>query len=128
MLFVDLEFRPLTVIDIDAGAVPSDDLPLRVSQRLLLMQHPAVYTVRSSDARFDLQRPPAFEAGPPVRDERRHIVRVDCRSPFPALEILQSQPHKVEPVPIEEIQVPVGATRVDQRGKGVDELLQAREV
>src|SRR5206468_10770149 len=127
-LFVDLEFRPLAVIDIDAGAVPSDDLPLRVSQRLLLMQHPAVDTVRSSDARFDLQRPAAFEAGPPVRDERGHIVRVDGRSPFPALEILQSYPHKVEPAATEESQVPAGTARVDQRGKGSDESLQARAV
>src|SRR4029453_7587838 len=128
LFFVDLVFRPLAVIDVNAGSVPSDDLPLGVSQRLLLMQHPAIYTVRSSHARFDLQRPTAFEAGPPPRDERGHVVRVDHRGPFPALEILQSQPNELEPALVEEIQVPVGETRVDQRGKGIDELPWAAEV
>src|SRR5207249_10928994 len=46
--------------------------------------------------------------------------------PLPTLEILQSQPHKLEQALVEEVQVPVGQTRVDQRGKGIDELPSSR--
>jgi hypothetical protein len=44
------------------------------------------------------------------------------------LEILHSQSHELEPPLIEEIQLPVRASRVDQGRKRSDELLQPVEV
>src|SRR6266851_3016492 len=48
-------FRPLAVVDVHARSVPLDDLAARISQRQLLVPHPAVGTVRSPDARFELE-------------------------------------------------------------------------
>ena len=87
------------------------------------MPHPAVCTVRSPDARFELERRPAREAPPPLRHQGAHVVGVDHRRPFPALEILGSQSHKLEPAVVEEIDGSVGTSGVDQGGHCIDELL-----
>ena len=123
-----VELGLLAVVDVHARSVPLDDLAARISQRQLMVQHPAVCTVRAPDARFELERLAAHQALPPLRDERVHVVRMDRGRPFPPLEVLQSQPHELEPPLIEEIQVPVRAGRMDQGGNRLDELMQPVEV
>ncbi len=119
--FAASAFRPLAILDIDTRSIPFDNLSALVAEGYFMMQHPAILPVCPPHTRLELQRLAAREAGPPPRDEPGHVVWVDRRRPFPALEILQSQSHKLEPALVEEIQVPVGETRVDQRGKGIDE-------
>ena len=72
-------------------------------------------------ARDELKWLAALEACSPPRDERGHVVCVHRRRPFPALKLLQSQSYKLEPALVEEVQVSVRTTRVDQRWKGIDE-------
>src|SRR5690242_286187 len=96
-LLANLALRPPAVVDIDTRSVPLDDLAVRVSQWPLLVQHPAIRTVRPPDTRFELKRLAALEAGPPFRDECVDVVRVDRRRPFPSLEILQSHSDVFEP-------------------------------
>jgi hypothetical protein len=52
----------------------------------------------------------------PPRDERGHVVSVHRRRPIPALKLLQSESKKLEPALVEEVQVSVRTTRMDQRG------------
>src|SRR5580658_4224735 len=111
-----LLFRLLTILDIGAGAVPFDDVAGLVAHGYFLVQHPSVLPVCAPHARFEPKWLAAREACSPARDERAHVVSVHRRRPIPALEILQSESNKLEPALVEEVQVPVRTTGVDQRG------------
>ena len=123
LLLADPFFCLLAILDVDTRSIPFDNSAALVAHGHLLVEHPAILPVRPPHAPFEYKGLAAHETGPPPRDERGHVVFVDRRRPLPALEVLQAQADKLEPALVEEIQVPVGTTRVDQCGKGIDKPL-----
>jgi len=46
---VDLFFRSLAVLNVDAGSVPLDNLALLIAKRDFVVQHPAIFAVSPQD-------------------------------------------------------------------------------
>ncbi len=125
-MFVDLEFRPLAVIDIDAGSVPFDDVSVFITQRDLVVKHPTKFPVGPSHPGFMQEGLAADQRRTPLFHHCFEVVGMDCGCPLPALQILERPAHVRQPSLIEEIEVAIRQSGVDQRWGRVDDELNFR--
>jgi hypothetical protein len=123
---VEPHFRSLAILNIDARSIPLNNLAASVASCYFVVQHPAMLAVRSQNASFMQE---GFAAGkrsaPPFHDSF-DVLGMDERCPLPALQILDRAPYVPEPCLIEEIQVPVWPTRVNQAGGRMNQELKIR--
>jgi hypothetical protein len=49
-------FHSLSVLNIDIGSVPFEDIPMLVAERFATEQEPAIFSVEAAQARFDFTR------------------------------------------------------------------------
>src|SRR6516165_769399 len=117
-------FRPLLILDVDAGSIPFDDFPALVSQWHLATCHPAVFPVRPPYAGFVLEDFTARQAGTPLVNNACDVIGMNGGRPFPPLELIHGDTNIFQPALIEVIKVPIGPRAVDQRWDRVDEKLK----
>src|SRR5260370_29111823 len=51
-LFPDLSFRRFALVNIEARSIPLDDVAVRIAKWHFAVEHPAVFSIGSADARF----------------------------------------------------------------------------
>jgi hypothetical protein len=112
----ELSFRSLAILDIDTRSIPLHNLAASVAYGYFVMQHPAIFAVRAQDASFIQVGFAAGQRRAPLFHHSFDILEMDERCPVPALQILQRPPYVHEPCSIEEIEVAVRRTGVNQTG------------
>src|ERR1043165_9803069 len=90
-------------MNIGARSVPLDDLSIFITQRDFMVKHPTVFTVSSPNAGFMQERLPTGNGTPLLFQNYIAVIRMNGRRPLPALQILQPEPHILQPWAIEEI-------------------------
>src|SRR5580692_6158780 len=62
---------------------------------------PAVYAVRAAQSMLNMQRLAGFERLMPGAGARFDVVGMNQSDPAPVLELLQSEPRELDPLPVE---------------------------
>src|SRR5947209_15946285 len=101
-------------MNIGARSVPFDDPSIFITHRDFMVKHPTVFTVSSPNAGFMQERLATGQRGPPFFQNSVEVIRMNGNGPPPALQILQSEPHILKPGLIEEINVAIGPSGMDQ--------------
>jgi hypothetical protein len=118
----------LAVLDVDAGSMPLDDVSQFVPHGDFVVQHPAILTVSAPYACFVQERLTASQGRAPLLNDPFDIVGMNVLGPSPTQQIFQRPTHVVEPTLIEEVEVSVRQTGVNQGGGGVDQEPKVRSL
>ena len=71
---VELLFGTFVILDVHARSIPLEDLSMFVTERHFAVQHPAIFPIRPSHARFIFEDFPTCQAGTPPVDNARNVV------------------------------------------------------
>src|ERR1700733_9993348 len=123
-----LFFGSLAILNIDTRSIPLNNLAAPVAHCYFVVQHPAIFAVFAQNASFMQEGLAAGQRRAPLFHDSFDILGIDERCPLPALQILQRPPYIPEPCSIEEIEVAVQPTRVNQAGSRMDEELKVCRV
>jgi len=84
------------------------------------VQHPAILAIGPPDACFVQERLTTSQRRAPLLNDSFNVIGVNALCPFPTLDIFQGQTDILQPGLIEEIEVSVRQTGVNQTGGRVD--------
>src|SRR5215472_668870 len=99
-----------------------------VTQGDFVVQHPAIFTIRPPNACFVQEGLTSRQGLAPLLKDSFNVIGVNALRPFPALEIFQRTPNILQPSLIEEIEVAVRQTGVNQAGGRVDQELKVQSL
>src|SRR6266481_2868115 len=116
-----LFFGRFALVNIQARSIPLNDVAVRIAKWHFPVEHPAVFSVRPTDASFVLEGFSSREAGSPLGHNPLNVLRVNEGCPIPAGHFVQSDAQIFQPRFIEVIEVTVGPGCVNQRGDRVDQ-------
>ena len=119
----ELFFRRFALVNIQARSIPLDDVAVCIAKWHFPVEHPAVFSICSTDASFVLEDFSSREAGSPLGHNPLNVLRVNEIRPIPAGHFVQSDAQVFQPRFIEVIEVTVGAGSVNQRRNRVDQEL-----
>ncbi len=124
----ELHFRSLAILNIDTRSIPLNNLAAPVARCYFVVQHPTIFAVCPQNASFMQEGFAAGQRGAPLFHDSLDILGMDERCPLPATQIIQRPPYIPEPCLIEEIEVAVWPTRVNQAGGRIDQELKVRRL
>ena len=123
----ELFFGSLAVLNVNTRSIPLDNVAVLVAHGYFVVQHPAIFAVRPPDACFMQEGFTTGQGRAPLLNDSFDIVGMNARRPFPALQLFQRPTYILQPSLIEEIEVAVGQTGVNQAGGRIDQELKVRE-
>src|SRR6266478_2121623 len=118
-----LLFRRLAFLNIETRSIPLNDVAVCIAKWNFPVEHPAVFSIRPTDASFVFEDFPCCEAGSPFGHNSINVFRVNESGPVPAGHFVQSDAQVLQPTLIEVIEVTVGPGGVNQRRDRVDQEL-----
>ena len=92
------------------------------------MEHPAVFSIGSADARFVFEDFSGRETRSPLGHNSIQFFRVNESGPIPTGDFVQSHAEVFQPRLVEVIEVAVRPGCVYQRGNGIDEKLNIQQL
>jgi hypothetical protein len=95
-----------------------------VAQGHLVVQHPAILSIRPPYPRFMQEGFPAGQRRAPLAHNSIDVFGMNRHSPVPAAQILERESYELQPGVIEEIDVAVGQSGMEHRGGRVNDLLK----
>src|SRR5580704_9454718 len=119
----ELFFRRFALINIQARSIPLDDVAVFIAKGHFAVEHPAVFSIRATDASLVLEGFSSREACSPLGQNPFKVFRVNKSRPIPAGHFVQSDAQVFQPRFIEVIEVPVGPGGVNQRRNRVNKEL-----
>src|ERR1700752_5388772 len=119
----ELLFRSLALLNVQTRPIPFDDVPISIAKRHFPVEHPAVFPIRSADARFVPENFSRREGTSPCGYNPVEVLRVNESRPLPPGHGVQSDSQVFQPRPIEIIEIAVRTTGMNQRWDRVDKKL-----
>src|SRR5580698_9427626 len=86
----ELFFRGLALLNIQAGSIPFENVSVVVANRHFAVEHPAVFSVGSADARFVFEDFSARQRASPLVHNPVDVLRMNESRPIPAGHLVQS--------------------------------------
>src|ERR1700757_2527967 len=79
-----LFFRRFAFLNIETRSIPLDDVAVRIAKWHFPVEHPAVFSIRPTDASFVLEGFSSREARSPLAQNPFNVLRVNESCPIPA--------------------------------------------
>src|SRR4029077_18445199 len=105
---------------VNARAKPLHDVSCLVAQWHLPMELPTELSIRPPHACFTLKRLPGIQGQPPLAHDLLNIVRMNEVGPAPPAKFFQGSTEIIQHPLVEEIDVAIGKSAVEQGGCCVD--------
>ncbi len=99
----ELFFRRFAFLNIETRSIPLDDVAICIAKWHFPVKHPAVFSIRATDASFVLEDFTSREAGTPLGHNPLNVLRVNESRPIPAGHFVQSDAQVFQPRFIEVI-------------------------
>jgi hypothetical protein len=82
-------FGLLSLLDVDTGPIPLDDVARQVAYRHLAMEKPMVFSISPPYARFSFEGFSSRQGRTPLADDVLHVSRMNRIRPEPAAYVFQ---------------------------------------
>src|SRR6202040_1022701 len=103
----ELFFRRFAFLNIETRSIPLGDIAVRIAKWHFPVEHPAVFSIRSTDAGFVLEGFSSREARSPLGYNPFNVFGVHVSRPIPTGHLIQSDAEVFQPRFIEVIEVTV---------------------
>src|SRR4029077_56841 len=93
----ELFFRRFAFLNIQTQSIPLDDVAVRIAKWHFPVEHPAVCSLRATDASFVFEDFSSREAGSPLGHNPLNVLWVNESRPIPAGHFVQSDAQIFQP-------------------------------